>query len=145
VRSSASGALAPRNGLAHAEESLPLLRHVVAMERREEKVVGEVTFEIDRQLAGAITNVGGDQNTFLGDTDGRGAVIARAIATVGLMISVTGLGFLVVGGIETGRALPPPDWAQYNDYVATNRLTVAVILIVAGIVIGKIGRLFARR
>jgi hypothetical protein len=115
------------------------------MERREEKVVGEVTFEIDRQLAGAITNVGGDQNTFLGETQSRGVAIARAIATLGLITSVTGFGFLIVGGVETARVLPPPDWAQYNDYVATNRLTVAAILIVAGIVVGKIGRLFARR
>lgn len=115
------------------------------MARRAEKVVGEVTFEIDRQLAGAITNVGGDQNTFLSDTPGRRPTVGRAIALIGLVTCVTGLAFLIVGGVETGRALPPAKWAAYDDYVATNRLTVALILIVAGIVVGKIGRLFARR
>lgn len=113
--------------------------------KAEEKVVGEVTFEIDGQLAGAITNVGGDQNTFLGENTPSSAIFGRAIAVIGLIASVTGLVFLIVGGIETGRALPPADWAAYQDYVATNRLTAGLVLIVAGIVVGKIGRLFARR
>ena len=99
------------------------------MERRaEEKVVGEVTFEIDGQLAGAITNVGGDQNMFLHDATSRSAAVGRAVAVIGLIVSITGLGFLILGGVETSRALPPADWATYNDYVATNLLTVAVIL-----------------
>lgn len=107
----------------------------------------EVTFEIEGQLAGQITNVGGDQNTFLGEGKTAGAVFGRTIAVLGLIVSVAGLGFLVVGGIQTGRAMipAPPNWADYKSYVATERLTVGLILIVLGIVVGKIGRLFARR
>jgi hypothetical protein len=108
---------------------------------------GEVTFEIEGQLAGQITNVGGDQNTFFGDGQTAGAVFGRVVALLGLIVSVAGLAFLVVGGVETGRAVAatPPDWADYKDYVATERLTVGLILIVVGIVVGKIGRVFARR
>jgi F0F1-type ATP synthase membrane subunit c/vacuolar-type H+-ATPase subunit K len=106
----------------------------------------EVTFEIEGQLAGQVTNVGGDQNTFLGEGQ-VGSVFGRTIAVLGLIVSVAGLGFLVVGGIETGRAMipAPPDWADYKSYVAMDRLTVGLTLIVVGIVVGKVGRLFARR
>ena len=106
---------------------------------------GEVTFEIEGQLAGQVTNVGGDQNTFLGEGEA-GSVFGRTIAVLGLIVSVVGLGFLVVGGIQTGRAMipAPPDWADYKSYVAMDRLTVGLILIVVGIVVGKVGRLFAR-
>lgn len=108
---------------------------------------GEVTFEIEGQLAGQITNVGGDQNTFVGDGQTRGAVFGRVIALLGLIVSIAGLVFLVVGGVETGRAAAatPPDWADYKDYVATESLTVGLILLVIGIVVGRIGRVFARR
>jgi hypothetical protein len=39
----------------------------------------EVTFEIDGQLAGQITNVGGGQNTFLHDSDSGGSVFGRVV------------------------------------------------------------------
>jgi hypothetical protein len=131
------------------EEAGLLLRPVVGKElvtrsTAQGKAAGEVTFEIEGQLAGQITNVGGDQNTFL-DESQCGSVFGRAIALLGLIVSLAGLAFLVVGGIETAKALPPPDWAAYRDYVATERLTVALILIVIGIVVGKIERVFARR
>ena len=60
---------------------------------------GEVTFEIEGQLAGQITNVGGDQTTFVGDGQTGGAVFGRVVALLGLIVSVAGLAFLVVGKI----------------------------------------------
>ena len=113
----------------------------------EETAGQKVAFEIEGQLAGQITNVGGDQNTFLGETDTRGPAFGRAIALLGLIVSLTGLGFLVLAGVKTADAVmpAPPDWSNYQDYVATKWLSVALILIVVGIVVGKIGRLLARR
>jgi hypothetical protein len=127
--------------------SVPWLEELVMQGTAQGKAGGEVTFEIEGQLAGQITNVGGDQNTFLGEGRTAGATFGRIIAVLGLIVSVAGLGFLVVGGIETARAMvpAPPDWADYKDYVATDRLTVGLILVAVGIIVGKIGRLFARR
>ena len=111
------------------------------------KAGGEVTFEIEGQLAAQITNVGGDQNTFLGEGQTPGALFGRVVALLGLIVACAGLGFLVVGGVKTGRAAAatPAHWTAWRDYVATQQLTVGLILIVVGIVVGKIGRVFARR
>jgi hypothetical protein len=107
----------------------------------------EVTFEIEGQLAGQITNVGGDQNTFVGDSESGSAVFGRIVALLGLIVAVAGLGFLVAGGVKTAGAVSPapPDWSAYRDYVAIEPLTAGLILLVIGIVVGKIGRVFARR
>jgi hypothetical protein len=37
-------------------------------------------FEIEGQLAGQITNVGGDQNTFVRDSESGGSVFGRVVA-----------------------------------------------------------------
>jgi hypothetical protein len=107
----------------------------------------DVTFEMEGQLAGQITNVGGDQNTFFGEGRTAGAAFGHVVALLGLIVSLAGLGFLVAAGVKTGRAVAatPPDWTAWEDYVATKWLSVALILIVVGIVVGKIGRVFARR
>jgi|RhiMetdeSRZDD1v2_1073273.scaffolds.fasta_scaffold334322_2 hypothetical protein len=110
-----------------------------------EKTMAEVAFEIEGQAAAEIVNVGGDHNVYMNEARRRAVAIGRAIALTGLLVSLTGLAFLVVAGLETGRALPPDDWADYTSYVAIRTLVIASVLIVAGIVVGKVGRVFARR
>lgn len=41
-----------------------------------------VTFEIEGHLAGQITNVGGDQNTFVRDSESGGSVFGRVVAVL---------------------------------------------------------------
>jgi hypothetical protein len=127
--------------------SVPWFEEVVMEGTAQGKTGGEVTFEIEGQLAGKITNVGGDQNTFLGEAHSRGAVFGRVVALFGLTLSLVGLGSLVLAGVKTADAVmpAPPDWSDYQDYVATRWLSVALILIVVGVVVGKIGRLLTRR
>jgi hypothetical protein len=109
-----------------------------------EKTVAEVTFDIEGQAAAEIVNVGGDHNVYMSEAQRR-AVAGRVIALTGLLVSLSGLAFLVVAGLKTARALPPDDWADYTTYVGIRWLVIAAILIFAGIVVGKIGRVFARR
>jgi len=107
--------------------------------------MAEVTFDIEGQAAAEIVNVGGDHNVYTNESRRRAAAVGRAIALTGLLVSLTGLAFLVVAGLETARALPPNDWADYTSYVAIRTLVIASILIVAGIAVGKAGRVYARR
>jgi hypothetical protein len=104
----------------------------------------EVRFEIEGQAAAEITNVGGDHNVYM-EGRRRGAAVGRAIALLGLLTAVAGLAVLAVGGIQTGQALPPEDWAAYQDYVEMTPVVTGAILAMAGIVVGKIGRVLAGR
>jgi|SRR5262245_2857632 len=107
--------------------------------------MAEVTYDIEGQAAEEIVNVGGDHNVYMNEARRRAAAVGRAVALTGLVVSLTGLAFLVVAGLETARALPPNDWADYTSYVAIRTLVIASILIVAGMAVGKAGRVYARR
>ena len=105
----------------------------------------EVTFDIETQAAAAITNIGGDQTVYAGE---RRSPAPRMVSVLGLLLWLAGLGLLVLTGIRTADTLLasnfwPSDPAYYTDAVAGTSLP-AVILLVAGIVLSKFGRVLGR-
>ena len=77
----------------------------------------EVTFDIESQAAAAITNIGGNQTVYAGE---KRSPVPRLVALIGLLLSLTGLGLLVLTGIRTADALLasnfwPSDPAYYTD------------------------------
>jgi hypothetical protein len=105
----------------------------------------EVTFEIETQAAAAITNIGGDQTVYAGE---RRSPVPRLGSVLGLLLSVAGLAVLVLTGIRTADTLLasnfwPPEPAYYADAVA-GTWQPAVILLVVGIVLSKVGRVLGR-
>lgn len=105
----------------------------------------EVTFEIEAQAAAAITNIGGDQTVITGE---RRSSVPRLVSIFGLVLSLGGLGFLVLTGIRTADTLLasnfwPSDPGYYTEAIAGTWLP-AVILLVAGIVLSKVGRVLGR-
>jgi hypothetical protein len=108
--------------------------------------MAEVSFEVEEQTAAEILNVGGDNNVYMGERR-RGAGVGRALAMVGLTASFAGLALLAVAGIKTAHGVPPAnhDWGDWRSYVATGWLTAAAIAILAGLAVGKVGRVLASR
>ena len=105
----------------------------------------EVTYDIETQAAAAITNIGGDQTVYAGE---RRSPVPRLVSALGLILSLTGLGLLVLTGTRTADVLLesnfwPSDPAYYTDAVADTWLP-AVILLIAGIVLSKVGRVLGR-
>ena len=107
----------------------------------------EVTFDIQAQAAAAITNIGGDQTVYAGERRSR---IPRIVSVIGLLASLTGLGLLVWTGVETASTLLDENtwssnWEYYKDVVAgTGTWLPAVILLGAGIVLSRLGRVLGR-
>ncbi len=105
----------------------------------------EVTFDIETQAAAAITNIGGDQTVYASE---RRSHVPRLVSILGLLLSLAGLGLLVLTGMRTAETLLasnfwPSEPGYYTDAVAGTWLP-AVILLVAGIVLSKVGRALGR-
>jgi hypothetical protein len=105
----------------------------------------EVTFDIEAQAAAAITNIGGDQTVYAGERRSR---IPRIVSVIGLAASLSGLGLLVLTGVRTADTLLaahtwPSNWDYYTGAVAETWLP-AVILLAAGIVLSRLGRILGR-
>jgi hypothetical protein len=104
----------------------------------------DATFELERQSAETISNVGGNQNVYYDGKRTRAAVVVgRAVA---LAVFFAGLGLLIVTIVHTtnavlGDADRNTNWA--NDI--SNTWMPAVVLLGAGIVLTRFGRLFAGR
>jgi hypothetical protein len=95
-------------------------------------------FQVSSQSGGSIQNVGG--NLYLGEARRRGAAIGRAVAALGLALFFAGLILLAVdvyhqtNGFSDSSSLAQPEHLRH-----------AVGLVVAGFVLSRFGRLFARR
>jgi hypothetical protein len=105
----------------------------------------EATFDIETQAAAAITNIGGDQTVYAGE---RRSPVPRLVSVLGLLLSLSGLGLLVLTGIRTADTLLalnywPPSPLYYSAALPDTWLP-AVILLVVGIVISKVGRVLGR-
>ena len=105
----------------------------------------EATFDIETQAAAAITNIGGDQTVYAGE---RRSPIPRVVSVLGLLVSLVGLGLLVLTGIRTADTLLalnfwPPSPAYYTAALP-DTWKPAVILLVVGIVLSKAGRVLGR-
>jgi hypothetical protein len=105
----------------------------------------EATFDIETQAAAAITNVGGNQTVYADKPRSR---IPRIVSVIGLLASLSGLGLLVLTGVRTANELLaantwPSSSAYYTDAVPETWLP-AVILLGAGIVLSRLGRVLGR-
>jgi hypothetical protein len=105
------------------------------------------SFQIESQSAAAISNVGGDQNVYFDGKRSRVAVVARAVAAIGLASLFAGLGLLVVTIVQTTQKVLDDVHhlsAPYTHYVGGMWLPTVVLLSV-GLVLTKFGRLLASR
>jgi hypothetical protein len=105
----------------------------------------EVTYDIETQAAAAINNIGGDQTIYAGEPR---SAVPRLVSVLGLVLSLAGLGLLVLTGIRTADTLLASNFwplapAYYTDAVPST-WRPAVILLVAGIVLSKVGRVLGR-
>jgi hypothetical protein len=105
-----------------------------------------VRFDVDRQTAANINNVGGDQTVNISTPGGRAATVGRWMASVGLAFSLGGIGLLGLTIAHTAQAVQAASPAQqpYTQYVVST-WQPAVILLCVGLVVSRYGRLFARR
>lgn len=98
-------------------------------------------FEVPSQVGGSIANVGG--NVYVGGERGRSVSAGRAIAALGLALFFSGLVLLGLAGEAVYRET---DWAaDVIDPVVPGYAVPAAILVLAGIVLNRFGRLFAGR
>jgi hypothetical protein len=98
-------------------------------------------FEVPSQVGSSIANVGG--NLYVGGDRGRGPSIARAVAALGLLLFFTGLFLLGLAGLAVYQET---DWtAQVVEPVVPGYAAPAAVLVLAGIVLNRLGRLFAGR
>jgi hypothetical protein len=98
-------------------------------------------FGISSQSGDLITNVGGDQ--YIGERPRRSASIGRALAALGLAFFFAGLFMLAAAGLEVYRATD--GLAETTSVVVPGYAIPAGMLVVAGIVLNRFGRLFAGR
>jgi hypothetical protein len=106
------------------------------------------TFEIDRQSAQNISNIGGDQTIYYGDRN-RSNRWGKALSALGLLLSLIGLALLVVFGVMTAHnvlnAMKDHDFGQpYTQYLPSG-WPAAVGLIVSGFVVNRVARIVVRR
>jgi hypothetical protein len=106
------------------------------------------TFEIHRQSGQSISNIGGDQTIYYGDHD-RPRRWGKALAAVGLLLSLVGLVLLAVFGVMTTHSVL---YAMNNGGVETpytqylpSAWTAAVGLIVSGFVVNRVARIVVGR
>jgi hypothetical protein len=106
----------------------------------------EATFDIETQAAAAITNIGGDQTVYAGE---RRSPVPRLVSVLGLLLSLSGLGLLVLTGIRTAETLLAlnfwPPSPLYYTAALPDTWKPAVILLVVGIVLSKVGRVIGRQ
>ena len=106
------------------------------------------TFEIDRQSGQNISNIGGDQTINYGDRS-RSSRLGKALAAVGLLLSLVGLVLLAVFGVMTAHSVLQ---AMKNGGVETpytqylpSAWPAAVGLIVSGFVVNRVARILVGR
>jgi hypothetical protein len=98
-------------------------------------------FEVPSQAGGSINNVGG--NLYVGEGRRRTALIGRAVAALGLALFFAGLFLVGTVGIAVYQ---DTDWtADVIDVEVPGHAIHAGVLVVAGIVLNRFGRLFAGR
>lgn len=103
--------------------------------------MGDVTYDIEKQAAAAITNVGGDQTIY---AEGRRSAFARWGGLLGVGLSLSGLGVLVLAGGRTADTLLANEfWPREVSYYTANVSNLwvpAVVLLVAGFVVKRFAK-----
>src|SRR5690242_16584499 len=109
------------------------------------EIAGEpnVRFDVDRQAAGTINNIGGDQTfNVKGAGSGRVAIVGRCVWAAGLSVFFVGLGVLALVAVRTEHKVQP-DWGNFThpaSYYVAGPWHAAVILLGAGLVVSRFGR-----
>jgi hypothetical protein len=105
----------------------------------------EATFDIETQAAAAITNVGGNQTVYAGE---RRSPIPRIVSLIGLVVSLSGLGLLILTGVQTANTLLADNFWPLNGHYYTAAVPStwlpALILVGAGLVLARLGRVLGR-
>ena len=97
-------------------------------------------YEIADQSGEWINNVGGNQ--YFGDKPRRSASLGRALAALGLALFFAGLFMLGAAALEVYEATN--GLAETASVVVPGYAIPAGMLVVAGIVLNRFGRLYAR-
>ena len=98
-------------------------------------------FEVPSQAGGSIANVGG--NLYVGGERARRVSLGPVVAALGLALVVVALLLLGFAGAAVYR---DTDWtAEVVDPVVPGYAVPAAILLGAGIVVNRFGRIFAGR
>ena len=108
----------------------------------------EPAFDIERQLAQNISNIGGNQTIQYGDRSGA-ARIGKVMAVLGLLLSLAGLALLVGVAVTTTQNVLDARHASgvetpYTQYLASG-WPVAVGVLVAGLVVNRFARIILGR
>ena len=106
----------------------------------------KTVFEIARQSAQNISNVGGNQTINYGDRR-RAARIGKVLAALGLVLFLVGLALLVPIGVETTQeVLAAGDGveAPYTQYLASG-WPAAVGLLMGGFVVNRFAQILVGR
>jgi hypothetical protein len=105
----------------------------------------EATFEVETQAAAAITNVGGNQTVYAGERHSR---IPRIVSLIGLVASLSGLGLLVLTGVQTANKLLADNFWPLNGHYYTAAVPStwlpALILLGGGLVLARLGHVLGR-
>jgi hypothetical protein len=106
------------------------------------------TFDVGRQSAQSISNVGGDQTIYYGEGN-RASRAGKLLAAVGLMLSLAGLALLVVFGVMTAHNVLDAGHnggvqKPYTQYLPS-AWPGSVGLIVSGFVVNRVARIVVGR
>ena len=108
----------------------------------------KTVFEIARQSAQSISNVGGNQTINYGDRS-RAARIGKVLAALGLVLCLVGLALLVPIGVATTQnvlAAVHADGVEtpYTQYLASS-WPAAVGLVMGGLVVNRFAQILVGR
>ena len=105
----------------------------------------KTVFEIARQSAQNISNVGGNQTINYGDRS-RAARIGKVLAALGLVLFLVGLALLVPIGVETTQEVLAAGEveAPYTQYLASG-WPAAVGLLMGGLVVNRFAQILVGR
>jgi hypothetical protein len=106
------------------------------------------TFDVDRQSAQNISNVGGDQMIYYGDHS-RASRAGKVLAALGLLLSLAGLALLVVFGVMTAHSVLQAAHnggveKPYTQYLPS-AWPGAIGLIVSGFIVNRVARILVGR
>jgi hypothetical protein len=106
------------------------------------------TFEIERQSGANISNIGGDQTIYYGDRN-RANRWGKALAALGLLLSLAGLALLVVFGVMTAHnvvhAMKNHEFGHHYGQYLPSGWPAAVGLIVSGFIVNRVARIVVSR
>jgi hypothetical protein len=104
------------------------------------------TFDVDRQSAQNISNIGGDQTIYYGDRS-RASRAGKLLAALGLLLSLAGLALLVAIGVMTAHSVLQAAnnggvEKPYTQYLPS-AWPATIGLILSGFIVNRVARIVA--